>query len=330
MKVSGQYILRRTIYATVTLFAVSCLNFAIPRLMPGNAIYYFANPRIIATPGALAALMRRFGLDKSVWVQFQLYWVNLFSWPPNFGVSYLYYPASVFSVIMQYLPWTLFLVGVSTVLTAIVGILVGVLTGSRPGSKLDTASVSISMILWTMPFFWLGIILLWVFAISLQWFPVSGATSAGITANSPLEIHDAGDLLWHAFLPMTTLVAAAYAGYSLIMRNTMVNELSQDYILLARAKGLRENAVLFGHAARNAMLPMITLLGLNLGYVVSGALLVEIVFSYPGVGLLTYRAVLAHDYPLLQGLFFIISLAVIIANYLADITYAFLDPRIKY
>jgi peptide/nickel transport system permease protein len=330
LRVSGQYVLRRTIYATVTLFAVTCINFAIPRLMPGNALYYFANPRIIATPGALDALKRRFGLDQPLWTQFVLYWVNLFSLPPNFGVSYLFYPAPVFSVIMQYLPWTLFLVGTATILTAIVGILLGVWTGSRPGSKLDTASVSISMILWTMPFFWLGIILLWVFAISVPWFPVSGALSAGLTANNPLEVHDIGDLLWHAFLPMVTLVTAAYAGYSLIMRNTMVNELSQDYVLLARAKGLRENAVLFGHAARNAMLPMITLIGLNLGYVVSGALLVEIVFSYPGVGLLTYRAVLAHDYPLLQGLFFIISLTVVLANYLADITYAFLDPRIKY
>ena len=110
----------------------------------------------------------------------------------------------------------------------------------------------------------------------------------------------------------------------------MVGELSQDYILMARAKGLRERSVLFGHAARNAMLPMITLIGLNLGYVVSGALLVEIVFAYPGVGYLTYRAVLAHDYPLLQGLFFILSLTVVVANYLADLFYALLDPRIKY
>jgi peptide/nickel transport system permease protein len=181
-----------------------------------------------------------------------------------------------------------------------------------------------------MPFFWLGIILLWIFAITLHWFPVSGAASAGITASNPLDITDSGDILWHAFLPMMTLVIASYAGYSLIMRNTMVGELSQDYILMARAKGLRERTVLFGHAARNAMLPMITLIGLNLGYVVSGALLVEIVFSYPGVGYLTYRAVLAHDYPLLQGLFFILSLTVVTANYIADLFYAFLDPRIKY
>lgn len=330
MRMSGRYVIRRTLYAAVTLFAVICINFAIPRLMPGNPIIYFANPHIIQSPDAMRALEQRFGLDKPVWIQFTLYLTNLFQWPPNFGLSYLFYPTPVFTVIMQSLWWTVFLVGVPTVITAIIGIIVGVWTGKRPGSKTDTASVSISMILWSVPFFWLGLILLWVFAISLRWFPVSGAASGGVTASNPLQASDIGDVLWHAFLPMVTLVVATYAGYSLIMRNTMVGELSQDYILLARAKGLRENAVLFGHAARNAMLPMITLIGLNMGYVVSGAILVEIVFAYPGVGFLTYRAVLAHDYPLLQGLFFIVSVSVVVANYIADLVYAFLDPRIKY
>jgi len=298
--------------------------------MPGSPITYFANPHIITSPSALEALKARFGLDKPVWVQFTLYLQNLFSWPPNFGLSYLFYPTPVFTVIMEYLPWTLFLVGVSTIITAIIGILIGVVTGSRPGSKLDTSVISVSMILWTMPFFWLGIILLWIFGLSFHMFPIAGAASRGFSMQNPLSISDIPDVLWHAFLPMMTLVIAAYAGYSLIMRNTMENELSQDYILMARAKGLSERAILLGHAARNAMLPMITLIGLNVGYVVSGALLVEIVFAYPGVGYLTYRAVLAHDFPLLQGLFFIVSVAVVAANYLADLTYALFDPRIKY
>lgn len=330
MRISARYVLRRTFYALITLFAVVCINFAIPRVMPGNPITYFANPHIITSPIAVEALKQRFGLDKPVWVQFTLYLQNLFSWPPNFGVSYLFYPTPVFTVVMQYLPWTLFLVGVSTIITAIIGILVGIVTGSRPGSKVDTTVISVSMILWTMPFFWLGIILLWIFGLTFHMFPIAGAASRGFSAQNPLGLSDLLDVLWHAFLPMMTLVIAAYAGYSLIMRNTMVNELSQDYILMARAKGLSERAILFGHAARNAMLPMITLIGLNLGYVVSGALLVEIVFAYPGVGYLTYRAVLAHDFPLLQGLFFMVSLAVVAANYLADLAYALFDPRIKY
>jgi len=130
-----------------------CTNFAIPRLMPGNPLIYFANPHVITSPTALEALKQRFGLDKSVWVQFTLYFQNLLSWPPNFGVSYLFYPTPVFTVIMQYLPWTLFLVGVSTLITALIGILVGIWTGSKPGSRSDTVVISLSMVLWTMPFF---------------------------------------------------------------------------------------------------------------------------------------------------------------------------------
>ena len=330
MRISARYAFRRTFYALITLFAVVCINFAIPRIMPGSPLFYFANPHMITSHVAMEALKQRFGLDKPVWVQFTLYLQNLFSWPPNFGVSYLFYPTPVFTVIMQYLPWTLFLVGVSTIITAIIGILVGIVTGSRPSSKVDTTVISVSMILWTMPFFWLGIILLWIFGLTFHLFPIAGAASRGFSAQNPLGLGDLFDVMWHAFLPMMTLVIAAYAGYSLIMRNTMVNELSQDYILMARAKGLSERVILFSHAARNAMLPMITLIGLNLGYVVSGALLVEIVFAYPGVGYLTYRAVLAHDFPLLQGLFFMVSLAVVAANYLADLAYALFDPRIKY
>jgi peptide/nickel transport system permease protein len=330
LRISARYAFRRTFYALITLFAVVCINFAIPRIMPGSPLFYFANPHMITSHVAMEALKQRFGLDKPVWVQFTLYLQNLFSWPPNFGVSYLFYPTPVFTVIMQYLPWTLFLVGVATIITAILGILIGIVTGSRPGSRVDTSVISVSMILWTMPFFWLGIILLLIFGLSLHLFPIAGAASRGFSASNPLGLSDLPDVLWHAFLPMMTLVIAAYAGYSLIMRNTMVNELSQDYILMARAKGLAERTILLRHAARNAMLPIITLIGLNLGYVVSGALLVEIVFAYPGVGYLTYRAVLAHDFPLLQGLFFILSLAVVAANYLADLAYALFDPRIKY
>ncbi|HXW36545.1 MAG TPA: ABC transporter permease, partial [Nitrososphaerales archaeon] len=191
----------------------------------------------------------------------------------------------------------------------------------------DTAVTSVSLFFWTMPFFWLGAILLWFFSIHYHVFPAGGAASLNLPTESIFG--QIADIATHAFLPGLTLTLAAFAGYSLIMRNTVVEELGQDYITVATAKGLSRRAVLFKHAARNAMLPMITLIGLNLGYVVSGALLVEVVFSYPGVGWLTYQAVLSHDYPLLQGLFLVLSVAVIIANFLADLVYSFVDPRIK-
>jgi peptide/nickel transport system permease protein len=324
--VRRNYIARRALYSFVTFLIVLVLNFTIPRLMPGSPVQYFANARLLPTLEA-KLLTERFGLDQPIWTQFWLYLTGVFQWPPNLGVSYNYYPSPVLSVIMSYLPWTLLLVGASTIITAVLGILVGIWIGSRRGSATDTAVTSASMFLWTMPFFWLGTILLYVFAILLHWFPAGGAQSV-FASDLPL-LARLQDIAAHAFLPGLTLTLAAFAGYSLIMRNTLVEELGQDYIVVSVAKGLTRRAVLFKHAARNAMLPMITLVGLNLGYIVSGALLVEVVFSYPGVGWLTYQAVLSHDYPLLQGLFLILSVTVILANFVTDVIYSFFDPRIK-
>ena len=320
------YLVRRAIYAFVTFLLVLVLNFAIPRVMPGSPVQYFANPKILPSVEA-KLLTQRFGLDKPILDQFLLYIQGVFSWPPNLGVSYTYYPASVWSVVMSYLPWTLLLVGSATIVTAAIGILVGIWIGSKQGTKTDTAVTSVSLFFWTMPFFWLGAILLWFFSIYLHVFPAGGATSVNFASESLFG--KLADIASHVFLPGLTLTLAAFAGYSLIMRNTVVEELGQDYVTVAKAKGLSQRAVLFKHAARNALLPMITLIGLNLGYVVSGALLVEVVFSYPGVGWLTYQAVLSHDYPLLQGLFLVLSIAVIAANFLADVVYSFVDPRIK-
>jgi peptide/nickel transport system permease protein len=324
--VNRGYVLRRGFYAFITFLIVLVLNFAIPRVMPGSPVQYFANPRILPSLEA-KLLTERFGLDKPIWTQFLLYLVGVFHWPPDLGVSYTFYPAPVWTVIMTYLPWTLLLVGTATVATAVIGIVIGILIGSKQGSKTDTVVTSASLFLWTMPFFWLGTILLWLFSIYFHVFPAGGAASPFLSKMPLLD--QIGNIAEHAFLPGLTLTLAAFAGYSLMMRNTLVEELTQDYVTVAVAKGLSHRAVLFKHAARNAMLPMITLIGLNLGYVVSGALLVEVVFSYPGVGYLTYQAVLAHDYPLLQGLFFVLSMAVIIANFFADIIYSLVDPRVK-
>jgi len=324
--VNRRYIVRRAFYSFITFLIVLVINFIIPRIMPGSPVQYFANPRILPSLEA-KLLTERFGLDKPIWTQFILYFVGVFHWPPDLGVSYTYYPATVWSVIMVYLPWTLFLVGTATVITAVLGILIGIWIGSKQGSKTDTAVTSVSLFFWTMPFFWLGAILLWFFSIYLHIFPAGGAASPYLSS-MPL-LSQIWDILMHAFLPGLTLTLAAFAGYSLMMRNTLVEELTQDYVTVAIAKGLSYRAALFKHAARNAMLPMITLIGLNLGYVVSGALLVEVVFSYLGVGYLTYQAVLSHDYPLLQGLFLVLSVAVILANFAADIVYSFVDPRVK-
>jgi peptide/nickel transport system permease protein len=324
--VNKGYLIHRALYAFVTFLIVLLINFIIPRLMPGSPVQYFANPHILPSIES-QLLTHRFGLDKPVLDQFLLYVAGVFKWPPDLGISYTFYPAPVWSIVVTYLPWTLLLVGTATVVTATIGILVGIWIGSKQGTRTDTVVTSVSLFFWTMPFFWLGAILLWFFSIYLHIFPAGGAESTDLSTMPILG--QAADIASHAFLPGLTLTLAAFAGYSLIMRNTVVEELGQDYVTIATAKGLSHRAVLFRHAARNALLPMITLIGLNLGYVVSGALLVEVVFSYPGVGWLTYQAVLSHDYPLLQGLFLVLSVAVIIANFLADVVYSFADPRIK-
>jgi peptide/nickel transport system permease protein len=324
--VNRGYLLRRAFYAFVTFLIVLVLNFILPRLMPGNPVQYFANPRILPSIES-QLLTHRFGLDKPVWDQFLLYLAGVFQWPPDLGVSYMFYPTPVLTVILNYLRWTLLLVGTATLVTAAIGILIGIWIGSRQGTKTDTVITSVSFFFWTMPFFWLGAILLYFFSIFLHIFPAGGASSTDLSTMPILG--QVADVCSHLFLPGLTLTLAAFAGYSLIMRNTLVEELGQDYVTIATAKGLSHRAILFRHAARNAMLPMITLIGLNMGYVVSGALLVEVVFSYPGVGWLTYQAVITHDYPLLQGLFLVLSVAVILANFLADVIYSFADPRIK-
>ena len=228
------YIVRRAFYAFITFLIVLVVNFVIPRVMPGSPIQYFANPRILPALEA-KILAARFGLDEPLWTQFYLYLVGVFQWPPDLGISYTYYPTPVLTVILERLPWTLLLVGVSTVITAVLGIMVGIWTGARRGSKADTAVTSASMFLWTMPFFWLGTILLWIFAIDLHWFPAGTAESFSVLKS--VWYVQAANIAEHAFLPGLTLTLAAFAGYTLLMRNTIVEELHQDYIVVRHREG---------------------------------------------------------------------------------------------
>jgi peptide/nickel transport system permease protein len=272
-------------------------------------------------------LRARFGLDQPILIQFLRYITGIFQWPPDFGVSYSFYPQTVFAVIMQRLPVTLFLVCTATLLTAVLGIVTGVVSATRHGSLLDTASLNVALLLWTVPYFWLAMILLWVFGLEFRWFPITGAFSSGAQNQAPLAL--LGDLFWHSTLPILTLVLTSYAGYMLVMRSTVLDVVKEDYVLLARAKGLKERTILLGYIVRNAMLPTISVIGLNLGFAVSGAVLTEIVFSYPGMGMLINQAVLNRDFPLLQGAFFVIAVFVIVANLLTDFAYSFLDPRVR-
>ncbi|MGO2095880.1 MAG: ABC transporter permease, partial [Candidatus Microbacterium stercoravium] len=234
--------------------------------------------------------------------------------------------APVGEVISQALPWTVGLVGFATILSFAIGTATGALIGWRRGSRAD-AIVPISVFFSTVPYFWLGLIAIAVFSSALGWFPASHAYGKGSSPEFTLEF--AGDVIAHGALPAITIVIASLGGWILGMRNMMLTVLDEDYITVAQAKGMPNRRVLWNYAARNAVLPQLSSFALSIGFIVGGTIVMEMVFSYPGVGKLLLDATGAKDYPLMQGLFLIITLAVLCANILADVAYAILDPRTR-
>jgi peptide/nickel transport system permease protein len=303
------------------------MNFMIPRLMPGNPIeVLIAREKGRISSSALQALSIAFGLNTKAGLfrQYVSYWVRLFH--GNLGLSITYYPASVVSVIEAALPWTIVLIGLSTVVSFALGTALGVLVGWRRGSWLDSLLPATTFFS-SVPYFWLALIALTIFGVTLGWFPISGGYSPAteIGFNGAFIV----SAVYHGVLPAITIVVSSVAGWLLGMRNMMVTTLAEDYITLAEAKGLGGRRVMFIYAARNAILPSIASFAMSLGFIVSGAVLVEVVFSYPGVGYLLFEGVSNEDYPLMQGIFLIITLAVLVANLLADLVYVALDPRTR-
>jgi peptide/nickel transport system permease protein len=320
---------RRFGFYIVTAWIAITINFALPRLMPGNAVESVLS-RLEGsgpiTPRAMNALELQFGLQtkQSAIDQYFGYLNNIFHW--NLGTSIFYYPSPVSSVIGQALPWTLVLVGVSTVLAFLVGTTLGVLAGWRRGSWLDSL-VPGGTLLSAMPYFWVGLIMISVFATAWHVFPFYGGASAGTSPS--LSFSFLSDALYHAVLPAATIIVSAFGGWLLSMRNMVVSILAEDYIILAEAKGLPSRRVISAYVTRNAILPNISGFALSLGFVVAGSLVMEVVFNYPGIGNILYQAVGARDYPLMQGIFLIITLVVLVANFAADAAYVLLDPRTR-
>jgi peptide/nickel transport system permease protein len=294
-------------------------------MMPGDPTTYLAADQRLPASVRLA-VAHEFGLDRSVWYQFIAYLTNILH--GNLGVSFSYYPKPVLQVLSERLPWSIALLVISQLLAALIGVFLGVTAAWKRGSKIDTTILAFSLAMSSTPIFWIGMLLLLVFAFYFPIFPLAGGLTPGAIFPSTFDF--LMNALWHMVLPVFALTLVFIAGSAFTMRNTMIDIMGEDFILLAEAKGIGERAVKFGHAARNAMLPVVTGITLNLGYVVGGAVFTETVFSYPGVGLLIFNAVLARDYPLLQGAFLLIGITVILANIAADVLYALLDPRIKY
>jgi peptide/nickel transport system permease protein len=322
-----RYLLRRLAFYLIAAWASVTLAFIVPRLMPGDpAATMFSRFHGKLDPQAMTALRETFGFsDEPLWRQYISYLGHVAS--GDLGVSVSYFPARVGDVLATGMVWTLFLAGMAVVIAYALGTLLGIAAAWRRGGWLDSIGPPLFVLLGAFPFFWLAMLLLFLFGFTLGWTPVRHAYDSRVSAG--LSLSFIWSVITHAALPAITIVVATVGSWMLDMRNTMVSILGEDYITMAHAKGLHPRRVMFRYAARNALLPSVTSFGMALGFLLSGSLLTEIVFSYPGQGYLLIQAVRSLDYPLIQGLFLTITLAVLGANLLVDIIYVWLDPRAR-
>ena len=322
-----RFLLRRLGFYLLSAWVALTLNFFLPRLMPGDpATALFARFRGRLGPEALQALRETFGLTQAPLLsQYFTYLAHVLR--GDFGISIAYFPAPVSQVIGTGLLWTVFLAGTSVVVSFVIGTLLGLAAAWWRRGWVDTWLPSALVFLGAFPYFWLAMVALYVFGFTLGWFPLGHAYGDELTPSFSFTFF--ADVARHAALPVGTMVLATLGGWLLSMRNTMISVLGSDYVNLARAKGLSPARVAMRYAARNALLPSVTGFGMALGFVLGGSLLTEIVFSYPGQGYLLVQAVHNQDYPLMQGIFLVITLAVLGANWMVDLVYLGLDPRIR-
>jgi ABC-type dipeptide/oligopeptide/nickel transport system permease component len=316
----ADYVIKRGFFALVTIFVAITINFFLFRVLPGNAVSDLSRvPH--ATPQLRHALTVEFGLDKPKWEQYILYLRNLLH--GNMGISFAY-QQPVSHLLIDQLKNTIPMVTVGTFASIVVGVVTGVLSAQRRGSVLDHTSTNIAIFAYAFPTQWLGLMLLILFAGIL---PAGGMENQFLFTPEPFWQH-LGDIGTHMILPAATLMLTSYGSFTLVVRSSMLETMGEDYVLTARAKGLSDRRIVWQHAVRNALLPMVTLIALSLGYIVGGALLIEVIFSWPGIGLGMYTAIGQRDYPMLQGGFLILTISVILLNLIADLVYFRLDPRI--
>lgn len=324
------YVIRKLGFYLVAAWAAITLNFLIPRALPGSPVD--AMLAKLALRGPVSAETRRsiemmLGADtqQSLIKQYLDYLVGLVS--GDLGVSVTYFPAPVAQVIIQSLPWTLWLVGLSTLITFLLGVGIGMFVGWRRGTWLD-ALIPSTTVLQSIPYFWLALVFVYIFAVNLDWFPISGGYDPNLVRPA-WDYPFIANATYYAILPALTIVLSSIGGWLLGMRNMMVSTLSEDYVLTAEAKGLSPNRAMITYAARNAVLPSLSGFAISLGFVVSGSIVVETVFSYPGIGFTMLQSVQNNDYALMQGLFLVITLSVLAANLFVDLMYGFIDPRTR-
>ena len=327
MNKSLLFLARRLGFYLIAAFAALTLNFIIPRLMPGDpASIIFARFKGKLKPEAIDAMRQSFGLtDDPMLVQYFSYLKGILQ--GDLGTSIAYFPEPVSTIIGSGLYWTLFLAGCSLVISFTIGTVLGIIIAWNRTGKMDTILPPVIAFFGAFPYFWLAMVLVYIFGFSMNWFPIGRAF--GYEVNPGLNISFLFSVLYHAILPAFTMIFVSLGGWMLSMRNTMISTLGADYITFANAKGIASRQVMLRYAARNAILPNLTGFGMALGFVLSGALLTEMIFSYPGQGFLLLQAVQTQDYPLMQGIFMTITFAVLGANWLVDIAILLFDPRTR-
>ncbi|MFN2556852.1 MAG: ABC transporter permease [Nitriliruptorales bacterium] len=309
-------------YALVLWVALT-LNFLLPRLAPGDPIDYVLGESVVPNASDLERLRAEYGLEGSLPEQYADYWTRLAS--GQLGIS-VRFGEPVAKVLADRLPWTVLLVGLGTLASALLATLAGAVAAWRRGGRRDIGLVTGLLALDAMPGFWIGMLLISVFAVELGWLPSFGATPLVASGRIDWVLEVARRLV----LPVTTLVLATLGGTFLLARGAMLSTLEEGYVRMARAKGAPERRVVIRHGLRTALLPIYTNVALSFGALLSGAVVVETVFAYPGIGRLLFEGVLARDYPLLQGAFVLVTLGVVAANLVADLTYPLLDPRVRH
>jgi peptide/nickel transport system permease protein len=317
-----RFVLRKVVAAALTIAVIICANFFIFRMAPGDPVrMMFRDPRVSAE--SLELMKQKFGLDKPLSGQFVAYVKNLAQ--GDLGLSFSQ-RKPVLEVLASRIPNTLLLVVTALTIAIVLGLILGAVAGWLSGTKLDTFILTASVTMYSIPTFALGIILLLIFAYLIPIFPLGGISTPASGYEGLELITDIG---WHMFLPAFSIVIWYVGEYVILTRSSMIDAMGQDYITTAWAKGLRKYKILKNHALRNALLPVITISGVNLAFAAAGVIEAETVFAWPGVGRLTYDAVSQRDYPLLQGVFMLFAFAIVLANLAIDLIYGYIDPRIK-
>ena len=322
-----QFVLRRLAFYLIAFTVAATINFLIPRLMPGNPVdIMFAKANNAMPPEAKAALIKTFGFATGpLHEQFLAYLKSVFTW--DLGYSIKFYPQTVNQVLNRAMPWTILLAGTAAVLAFCLGSLAGILAAWRRGSLFDSLVSPGALAIQSIPAVVAALLALYVFAVALDWLPTGYAYN--ISLDPGWNWTYISSVLYHAIMPITSLAFVHIGGYLVTMRNNMIGQLGEDHVVMGTAKGLTDSRVRYNYAARNALLPSVTAFALTIGSILGGSLVTEVVFNYPGLGQTLFIGIVSRDYPLIQGQLMFMTLATLAANFLVDVAYVFLDPRLR-